>query len=446
MNYEHLPFYLLNVLIHSSVYAFLVIAPFRSRLRLSIPKTCGVAFIWLMFMGVFDVLFFEIEPVIPAVSTPVMFLVMFVCCGVSVALMRLIIRSSFLQLTFVLLVLFGFQNNLMMYARAMYFAYPFPAVVPGFPYLNYLLFTILTLAVAFPFLWYLHVVLFQKVVATNIDFLQWKYLFVLPLSYFLYCKVSRFGGVNLLHPQLKDFLLLILLNGFAYIAYFSVLKMLLKSYDHHKISEQAAIMERQLDMQRAQYEKLTDSIERTSHLRHDWRHHLLIIKGYTENGDLAGLEQYLGNYFTENQIEDEAPVCENHSVDILLSHYIAIAKAECVMVDVSVSIPENPPVSDYKLCIVFGNLVENAVESCTAQKTGERFIKIQAQPVGAQLAITVENSYDGQILKDAEDFLSTKHSGSGVGVSSVRGVAEKSGGNFRVSHVDGVFKVSVLLS
>lgn len=446
MKYEHLLFYLLNVLIHSSVYVFLVVAPFRSRLRLSLPKTCGVASIWVIFMGVMDVLFFEIETLIPEVSTGALVLVAIAWSSVSVIMMRLLIRSSFLQLIFVLFVLAGFQSNLMMYARALYFAHPFPALVAGFPYFNYLLFTVLTLAVALPLLWYLHIVLFQKVVATNIDFLQWKYLFILPLSYYLYCRVSRFGGVDLLHPQLGDFLLLILLNLFAYIAYVSVMKMLLKSYDTYKIGEQAAVMERQLDVQRAQYEKLTESIESTVRLRHDWRHHLLIIKGYTDSGDRAGLEQYLGNYFAENQIEDEAPVCENHSVDILLSHYIAIAKAAGAAVDVSVSIPESPPVSDYKLCIVFGNLVENAIESCVAQKTGDRFIKIKAQMVGAQLAIAVENSYDGEILKDADDFLSTKHSGCGVGVSSVRGVAEKSGGNFRVSHADGVFKVAVLLS
>ncbi|MEG2199993.1 MAG: ATP-binding protein [Anaerovorax sp.] len=276
--------------------------------------------------------------------------------------------------------------------------------------------------------------------------MQWKYLYALPLSYFLYCQLSSFGGIDFKQSNCEDFILLLLLNTFAYLAYLAVLNMILESYDVYKWNERVNLMGKQLAMQKGQYEKLTKNMEETARLRHDWRHHLLLIRKYTEERDLVGLEHYLESYFEESTDEEEVPVCSNHSVDIILRHYIALAKQKGISMGVSVDIPDNLKILDYHLCIVFGNLVENAVENCVKQENQPAFVRVKAKPVGEQLAIIVENSYDGEILMDGEEFLSTKHKGGGIGISSVRSIAEEHGGSFRISYEDHVFKVFVLFS
>lgn len=60
-------------------------------------------------------------------------------------------------------------------------------------------------------------------------------------------------------------------------------------------------------------------------------------------------------------------------------------------------------------------------------------------------AITVANSFCGDVTKKGDSFMSTKHSGTGVGTESVKSVVTQNGGECRYNYHDGVFKVSVLL-
>lgn len=73
-------------------------------------------------------------------------------------------------------------------------------------------------------------------------------------------------------------------------------------------------------------------------------------------------------------------------------------------------------------------------------------IKLTAYLHGNSLAlIQVENTYDGVIREKDGVFLSSKRKGDGVGIQSVRHIAEKSGGVSTVTYQDGLFCVKVML-
>ncbi|MEI3304264.1 MAG: GHKL domain-containing protein, partial [Lachnospiraceae bacterium] len=59
--------------------------------------------------------------------------------------------------------------------------------------------------------------------------------------------------------------------------------------------------------------------------------------------------------------------------------------------------------------------------------------------------IQVENTYDGVIREKGGVFQSSKRKGDGVGLQSVRHIAEKSGGVSTVTYQDGQFCVKVML-
>ena len=96
--------------------------------------------------------------------------------------------------------------------------------------------------------------------------------------------------------------------------------------------------------------------------------------------------------------------------------------------------------------MVFGNCLKNAVEACGRLPRGEGFITVKAQFDGDMLGFTVDNSFDGEIRKDGDLFLSGKREGAGIGIASVRAVARKYGGLTRFEAKDGAFQASVLLS
>lgn len=440
MIYHHQLFYFLNVVLHSVIYIFFVVMPFKSKLRYGLPKTVLCAFGWVIFTGVCNGLFFEIEAPLLQLRSQMSL----VWIGVSALLMIALIEEKSYQLLFVLFVLFAFQNNIICCARLIYALQIFEPILAEFEQLNYLIYTVVALLIVVPFFWHLCINMLQKIVEVKMDFLQWKYLLILPFTYYVYCRVSDFGGVDLLKPQIRDIYSLMLLNGCAYFSYVAALQMLLKAYENYTIKEEVHFMAKQLDIQKGQYERLTENIEKTNRLRHDWRHHLLVINDYAKMNNLAALTHYLSHYFKECSTTEEASICNNYSVDIILRHYLSIAKAQGVKTTVSVQIAENSVITNQELSIVFGNLVENAVENCLKNPEEQSFIDIKAQPVGQQLAIIIQNSFSGEVLKDEDKFLSTKHEGYGMGISSVRSIVESHGGSFKVSHNNSVFKVALL--
>ena len=101
---------------------------------------------------------------------------------------------------------------------------------------------------------------------------------------------------------------------------------------------------------------------------------------------------------------------------------------------------------EINLCLVLSNLLENALEASLRTAPARRRIKLTAYLHGNSLAlIQVENTYDGVIREKGGVFQSSKRKGDGVGLQSVRHIAEKSGGVSTVTYQDGVFRARVML-
>ena len=107
-------------------------------------------------------------------------------------------------------------------------------------------------------------------------------------------------------------------------------------------------------------------------------------------------------------------------------------------------------VPDMDLCVIMGNMLENALEACRRMEGEEQFIKVRAIVDGIFLTIVVENSFDGNWQEEGGAYLSRKEAsnirGGGVGLSSVRAVCEKHGGMMRIEINGKTWKSSALVN
>ena len=200
-----------------------------------------------------------------------------------------------------------------------------------------------------------------------------------------------------------------------------------------------------LSMQQQRYESLKAAIEEARQARHDMRHQLNQISALAEEGDLDNLKAYLAK--TVSRIPDlDMNFCENRAADSVVGHYCALAKRENIPYSVQIDLPECLPVDEINLCLVLSNLLENALEASLRTAPARRRIKLTAYLHGNSLAlIQVENTYDGVIREKGGVFQSSKRKGDGVGLQSVRHIAEKSSGVSTVTYQDGVFRARVML-
>lgn len=225
---------------------------------------------------------------------------------------------------------------------------------------------------------------------------------------------------------------------------FYVQESLYTAAEKSRLEYEMGCMEQQLSLQRLQYQKMAEEEVRLKNLHHDLRHQLAVLRSLT--GDKEKLDNYLARLITQIPSGKGMYLCENYAVNAVTSYYYAMAQQAEIQLDVSLTIPKELSSNvEIDLCVLIGNLLENAVEACARIHGGSSFIRMNSSLKYGILTLTVDNSFTGRILRDGNIFLSSKRRGSGIGVSSIMAVAKKHNGGTRFEENNGVFQASVYL-
>ena len=211
-----------------------------------------------------------------------------------------------------------------------------------------------------------------------------------------------------------------------------------------RLEYEMSSMERQLTLQRLQYQKLAEQDEMVKAQRHDLRHHIAVLRSLI--ADEKKLISYLDGLATKIPAGEDVRLCENYAVNAVAAYYYAMAQHAGIDIDIFLIVPLNIDAHiESDLCVVVGNLMENAVEACGRMAEGKGFISVNSGLEHGILTLTVDNSFSGKTRRQGSAFLSSKRSGEGTGLSSVEAVAKKHGGNARFEGSDGVFQASVYM-
>lgn len=200
-----------------------------------------------------------------------------------------------------------------------------------------------------------------------------------------------------------------------------------------------------LSLRQQRYENLRAAMEETRQARHDMRHHLNQISALAEMGDMGKLKTYLAQ--TVSRIPGlDIHFCENRAADSVLGYYCTLAKREGIPFHAQIDLPERLPVDEVDLCLVLSNLLENALEASLRTASARRQIQVTAYSHADRLLlIEVKNTFDGEIKEKDGVFRSSKRNGNGIGIQSVRHIAEKSGGASTFAFQNGTFTAKVML-
>ena len=204
-------------------------------------------------------------------------------------------------------------------------------------------------------------------------------------------------------------------------------------------------MNRQLAMQREHYRQLNARIEETRRIRHDMRHHIRLLQAYTAEGNLEHVKAYLGQLSPAMDSMGPVTFTSNYALDAVLCHYAALAEKEKIETDIRVMVPGRTVLADDELCVVMGNLLENAVEACKRQESGRKFIFLRCLQDDSRLSIVLDNSFMGDVQYERGYFRSSKRESVGIGVESVKAIVKRHGGIGTFVPEEKVFKVSIIL-
>ena len=200
-----------------------------------------------------------------------------------------------------------------------------------------------------------------------------------------------------------------------------------------------------LTLQQERYENLCMAIEEARQARHDIRHHFVQLSSLVEQGDMEKIKKYLSAAI--GKISDyNLHFCENQAVDSVFGYYSTIAERENIPFHAVVSLPADLSIDEINLCLVFSNLLENAIQASVKTAPARRKINVEVYPHHNHLLlIHVENTFDGKIQQKNNIFQSSKRSGNGIGIESVRHITDKNGGACDFTYKDGIFSAKIML-
>ena len=179
--------------------------------------------------------------------------------------------------------------------------------------------------------------------------------------------------------------------------------------------------------------------------KHDFHNHLQTLKGYIEAGENERALKYIEELDYGVMNTDTLLKTGNVSVDVILSAKIAKAKSKGINVTVKANLPDNLNITDVELSIVIGNLLDNAIEACTASTDKEPFIRVYLVMKSNMLYFSMLNSSGDKLKKDGSLFNSKKGGFHGFGLRRAESIIEKHGGWIKYNSEDGAFSSEFLV-
>lgn len=179
--------------------------------------------------------------------------------------------------------------------------------------------------------------------------------------------------------------------------------------------------------------------------RHDYHNHMQSVKAYLAMDSLEEARAYLDAL---EQDLDEINLLFNTgniNADAVLNAKISLAIKKGIQVDYKAAVPKTLAVSDSDLCVVIGNLIDNAVESCEKVAPENQFIRLYIGIFQKQLYLSVSNATSETVRKLDEQYISTKRGNHGHGLKRINKIVDKYGGFVNRKNEPGVFVTEILL-
>lgn len=217
----------------------------------------------------------------------------------------------------------------------------------------------------------------------------------------------------------------------------------------HSYVENQYMLEEQkiLEIQAKEYSQLSQHIQETRAIRHDFRHQITVISGLLNQGHYEELKEYLSQY--ESSISLQTKIyCRQPAVNAILSHYDLLCEQDKIKTKFAVDFPTLTPISPVDFCIVLGNLLENAYLECKTLQKYEKFIHLKARQTSpGAFVLIIENPYEHEIKKtDSGFFLSSRRKNCvGTGLKSVTAICKKYDGHLSIETDNHRFKVKMFL-
>lgn len=180
--------------------------------------------------------------------------------------------------------------------------------------------------------------------------------------------------------------------------------------------------------------------------KHDYRNHIQALKAYALTDNIEAIKSYLDALDTDLSSIDTVIKTGNSMADAILNSKISLAKSKNIIVKADAHIPLALKTSELDLCVILGNLFNNAIEASLELPEEQRLIRIYMDIKNTQLYISFTNFTASDKLKKVNGlFSTTKGDGHGFGLVRIDNIIKRLDGYISRNSENGAFTTEILI-
>ncbi len=286
---------------------------------------------------------------------------------------------------------------------------------------------------------------FRKQFLSGVDFLLEEMdlfssvtLFVSVMTGALMAYWPNLQGFSVFN-MVRAFLILFLVGFLQY----TILHLYIHLGQEHYYQAEKELLEINEQLLHSQMDLMRESEKEAARIRHDMRHHILLLKEYVRKGEFDELMAYLNQYQEDVESYKVTDICRNQAVNSILTAYAKKAESQGIEVAMNVRLAEELGIRDVDWIAILANAFENAIHGCADSGMAKQSISIYITQKGNKVIIQCCNSSRPVTFQKG---LPQSDKGPGLGVFSIIKAVSSYDGETDFSMKDGMFVTRILLN
>jgi len=207
------------------------------------------------------------------------------------------------------------------------------------------------------------------------------------------------------------------------------------------------------------YKNIDRMLQEIRILRHDYKYQIGVIEELAKISNAKYINEFLESTRTRFIQSEPVVYCENMIVSALLANYSERFAVNKIPFKFQAALPAcinhtegRDPLNNYEICMLLGNILENALEGTMTVIPQERRVSLTMRMADNQLMIEAQNTFDGKLIFPRDTLgmiklpVTRKGADGGYGHKSIMAVCKRHMGEYLPQWTENEYTVRILLN
>lgn len=200
-----------------------------------------------------------------------------------------------------------------------------------------------------------------------------------------------------------------------------------------------------LKMQERQYQYIMEQHQDICKFRHDVKDHMLSLQYLINNNQITEALEYINN-IVKSADANRLVTVNNGIADAIINHYISLAKAQSISINVKGRFPAHINIDSYDICTIMSNILRNAIEA--VDELDNKVIWLVIGHDNNSLIIEESNACQKELIMNGNLLTTTKMDAvnHGMGLINISASVKKYNGAMNIKAENETFTITIVIN